>query len=134
MSLAKTFERILNSLAQIPGLRFLQDYVMSAKGMQTRFGQRKGDYESYLQAARNAGGEMGNVAGGSKKKRGAGGTEGADDDDQDGDLDDEQNYDYYDDYEGDSNSELDQSDGKVAYEDDYPASDDQKSYYDDDYR
>ena len=92
--------------------------------MRTRFGQRKGDYEAYISHAKGAGGDIRDAVG-TPRRRG----EQLDDEDEDY----EDDYDY-DDYEYD-----DDGDGEYAGRandpiDDYPVSDDDHTYYDDDYR
>lgn len=108
-------------LAAIPGLNFLQTYVVSARGMKTRFGQRKGDYEAYLAAGQDAVGDV-REASGKPRSRNSG---------QDEDFEEEYEYDYdYDDYD----EEVDDFSGKrLGPSDDYPRSDDYHSYFDDDY-
>lgn len=120
--IADLISRLMLRLAPLPGLSFLQTYVQSARGMKTRFGQRKGDYEAYLAAGRGAIDEVGNEVGGPREKgSGRQAAEG------------EGGYDYDDQYDYDESDSF-SSDSMDYLEDDYPASDENNTYYDDDYK
>jgi hypothetical protein len=113
---------IMMRLAAIPGLSFLQTYVMSARGMRTRFGQRQGDYEAYIAAGQSAMDDVREARGQPRRSDGPQGH---------GGRSEESEYDEYDyEYEGDSVG----ADSSVEFDDDYPAADDYNSYHDDDYR
>jgi hypothetical protein len=105
-------------LGSLPGLGFLQNYVFAARAMKSKFGDHVEDYEVYLSAGQDAmreakvGGKSSQTAGTAKESTSADG----------GDTD------VYDDYEW--------GDTSAAYHpvDDYPTTDEQHRYYDDDYR
>ena len=123
MRLAETMIRIMNRLGAIPGLSFLGGYVVSAKASHTRFGQRKGDYEAYINNIRRAGSDVGELAGGANS----------------GDMDEQEGeYDELAEYEHEYDEEYEESEGDdysvgLDLSDDYPASDENTSYFDDDY-
>ena len=121
MNVTRVIERLMNRLGAIPGLSFLGGYVVSAKATHTRFGQRKGDYEAYVNNLRRAGGDV-------RELTGRGEEDGYDEEDEVGDSSLEE--DYYDDYDSD---DFYRQSGSNP-EDDYPASDDNISYFNDDYR
>lgn len=119
---------VMGRLGNIPGLRFLHSYITAAAGMKSRFGQRKGDYEGFIYQGTSAVTDVRDAVRGSRG--GAAGSAADDDEDYD-DYDEEFEEDYYDQYDdGDSVS----SQGYQEPVDDYPASDDHNSYFDDDYR
>ncbi len=47
-------ENVLNKLSLIPGLNFLATYVTDARMAQTQVEQTVGDYQSYVEAAKEA--------------------------------------------------------------------------------
>lgn len=100
-------------LGSLPGLGFLQNYVFAARAMKYQFGDHAEDYEVYLAVGQDI---IGDVKGTGKKSQGETAAAGADE------------TDVYDDYEW--------GDTSAAYHpvDDYPTTDDQHRYYDDDYR
>jgi hypothetical protein len=100
-------------MGSLPGLGFLQNYVFAARAMKYQFGDHAEDYEVYLSVGQDI---IHDAKGPGKKSQGeATAAEGED-------------TDIYDDYEW--------GDTSAAYHpvDDYPTSDDQHRYYDDDYR
>ena len=128
MKFANAIMRIMNRLGAIPGLSFLGGYVIAAKTTHTRFGQRKGDYEAYLNNVRRAGGDVKGIADGSED--GGGMVVGVP---ESKDEDRPVEYDYYEDYEDESGSYGAAPRSTDGGYDDYPASDDATSYFDDDY-
>ena len=113
---------VMVKLGALPGLGFLQSYVMSARGMKTRFGQRKGDYETYITSGRSAIGDVRDASGRPRRQVNQ-------DVDAEDHMDDDDYMDDYDDYDEDSVS----MDSVDNFEDDYPASDQYNTYYNDDY-
>ena len=120
MKIGQLMVRVMDRLGAIPGLSFLGGYVVSAKATHTRFGQRKGDYESYIRNVGRAGGDIREAVGGS-----------GDEDDDEVEEPDEGlvAHDDYDDYDDESV----RGEGGLDMVDDYPASDEYNSYFDDDY-
>ncbi|MEN1678606.1 MAG: hypothetical protein AAGJ46_03365 [Planctomycetota bacterium] len=138
MARVEIFRRIIGKLGGIPGLSFLHGWVSSADVQQARFLQKKGDYEGWVHNAREAGRGVGELAG--HKGGGDEGGSASSPIDEDGSEDSiypsrpaEFVEDYYDLYEGDSLSGNESDAGNLRV-DDYPQSDDDVAYYDDDYR
>ena len=104
---------LMIKLGSLPGLGFLQNYVFAARAMKYQFGDHAEDYEVYLMVGQDV---MNDLKGTDKKAQGEAPAAGNDEED------------VYDDYEW--------GDSSAAYHpvDDYPTSDDQHRYYDDDYR
>jgi hypothetical protein len=122
MKIVEVLVRVMSRLGDVPGLTFLGGYVVSAKAQHTRFGQRKGDYEAYINNVRGAGGIVREAAGGP-------GQAGDDEvEDHDGGP---VEHDDYDDDDDDFDSVY--GEGSNDSIDDYPASDENNSYFDDDY-
>ena len=124
MKFSQLISGVMVKLAVIPGLGFLQGYVMAAKGMKTRFGQRVGDYEAYAAGATSA---YQDVRGGEGSEEGV--ETGAEEEDWESESD--QVVDYYDLYQ--DSDPLPQRGERYDQDDDYPSSDDYKSYHDDEY-
>jgi hypothetical protein len=125
MKISEFSSRLMLRLAHIPGLTFLQDYVISARGMKTRFGQRKGDYEAFIAAGRGAAGDIRDVSG-KPRPQDVGDEEYEEDEIYEDDADYEDDY-----YDDDERSAA--TDGVDDSADDYPTSDEHITYYNDDY-
>jgi hypothetical protein len=119
IDLSSFVSKMMIKLSQVPGLGFLQNYVLSARAVRYQLGDQKEDYENYLNLGQNIMGDVKGAVGRPPREKNAGG-DGEDEDD------------VYDDYEYDE--ENDASSSAYRPVDDYPVSDDKHAYYDDDYR
>ncbi len=123
--LAEIFTRLLGRLANIPGLRFIQDYMVEARGAGVAFGQRKGDYVAYMRHGQGALDDVGEMAG---RKKGGRVEEDDDFDDDDYAVDEIDDLEY----DSDESSTYDGYSGTRDH--DYPPSDEYNAYYNDDYK
>lgn len=124
MKLAQVIAKSMMRLSSLPGMKFLQGYVLAARSVRTRYEQRRGDYEAYIGAGQGAAGEVRNAYGEPRQRGGAA----TDEDDEDQFSEYGYAYDYEYEYDDDGDAQA------ASDADDYPASDDQTSYFDDDYR
>jgi hypothetical protein len=68
MNLFSVIEKVMLKLSDIPGLRFLGEYVHDFHSRETKIQQAVSGYQGYVRAAREAGGEVANASRGSKKQ------------------------------------------------------------------